>query len=437
MARVESSVTSLSWIPMDAMEGMGRLAADLGVSHWDLPPPDRLDNPDDLFTADAVRFANELRAWIDVEDGQIMGYGHLGKGRIGRTTLRAGSRQLVFPAVPLPDLRPAPEVGATWVRFLQTTGGRTGVPMPRRVRRAPFVQLAAPMVWSTLALTIHTDGSSQHELVGASPFPRHWIYDDTGGLVAKTGLVDFNRWRRSAFGRHTPWGDEESPALVTAVETALERRLSRLVIDARPSFRTLNPGATLTEQGATGTEVFLLFEGVVAVEVDGQAVVEVGPGAILGEMAALQHDVMAVAVIPARVRDRAGLLATLAATLGANPDRIASKLERAIAPTVAVTVAKLPVERFRQVEPRLRALEGLSFTRRQTKEAPAGRRTATLRAVTACRVAVVPEALLDQEALAELAAGRRIKDPQTNHGVPLAPAIGQTSFGGEDRASSS
>ena len=52
MTRVESSVTALSWIPLDAMEGMGKLAADLGVSHWDLPPPDRLDNLDDLIAAD-------------------------------------------------------------------------------------------------------------------------------------------------------------------------------------------------------------------------------------------------------------------------------------------------------------------------------------------------------------------------------------------------
>jgi hypothetical protein len=92
MTRVESSVTALSWIPRDAMEGMGKLAADLGVSHWDLPPPDRLDNLDDLIAADAIRLANELRAWIEVEDGQIRCYGQLGQGRIGRTTLRAGPR---------------------------------------------------------------------------------------------------------------------------------------------------------------------------------------------------------------------------------------------------------------------------------------------------------------------------------------------------------
>jgi CRP-like cAMP-binding protein len=145
--------------------------------------------------------------------------------------------------------------------------------------------------------------------------------------------------------------------------------------------------------------------------VDGHAVTEVGPGAILGEIAVLAHDVMAILVIPARVDDRSELVATLAAILGVNPARITDKLDRPIPPTAARVVGELPIERFHQVEPRLRAVEGLSFTRRQGRETPAGRRTATLRAVTACRVAVVPEAQLDREALAELAEGRRTKGP--------------------------
>jgi CRP-like cAMP-binding protein len=412
MARVESSVTSLSWIPMDAMQGVGKLAIDLGIGQWDLPPPDRLERLDELLAADAVRFANQLRAWIEVEDGRVIGYGHLGRGHMGRTSLRAGPRQLVFPAVALPDLRPDPEVGATWVRFVQTAGGRSGLPLPRRVSRPPFVQVAAPTVWTTLALTIHADGSCQHQVVGASPFPRHWIYDHTGALAAKTGLVDLTGWQRGAFGRHSPWGDEESPALVTAVETALERRLSRLVIDAQPSFRKLKRGATLVEQGAPGSELFLLFEGVLAVEVDGRVITEVGPGAIVGEMAVLEHDVMLVCALPARLRDRPELLATVAAALGADPARLEARLGRGVGGTAAVTVAEVPVDRFRQIEPRLRAVEGLSFVRRPAKEAPAGRRAATLRAVTGCRVAVVPEGLLDREALAELAEGRSSERPR-------------------------
>ena len=203
MVRIESSVTSVSWIPLNAMRGLQKLAADLQISHWDLPPPDHLDSLDDLIAADAIRFANELRAWVEVEDGRITDYGRVGGCRIGRTTLRAGSRQLTFSAVALPDLCPDPEKGATWVRFVQTAGGRSGVPLPRRVRRPPFVQLVAPTVWTTLALTIHADGSAEHEVVGASPFPRHWVYDGSGRLVEKSGLIDFARWR-SASSRHTP-----------------------------------------------------------------------------------------------------------------------------------------------------------------------------------------------------------------------------------------
>ncbi|HYY80807.1 MAG TPA: cyclic nucleotide-binding domain-containing protein, partial [Actinomycetes bacterium] len=115
------------------------------------------------------------------------------------------------------------------------------------------------------------------------------------------------------------------PAVVAAVESDLERRLSHLIIDAGPRWVRLAPGETLVEQGDPGDELFLLFDGVLSVEQDGKPVVEVGPGAILGEMA---------------------------------------------------------------------LLEG-------------GRRTATLRAVTPCRVAVVPGDRIDREALEQVARRRR------------------------------
>jgi CRP-like cAMP-binding protein len=411
MARIESSVTSVSWIPLDAMEGVRGLVADLGVGHWDLPPPDQLENLDELIAADAIRFANQLRAWVEVEGGQITRYGQVGTGRMGQSIPKAGSRQIAFAAVALPDLRPDPQVDLTSVRFVQTTGGRTGVPLPRRIRRRPFVQLTPPTAWTTLALTIHADGSSHHEVVGASPFPRHWIYDHAGTLVAKTGLIDFTRWLREASGQHTPWGQEDSAALVTAVESALERRLSRLLVEARLPFRRLAPGATLVEQGAAGREIFIVLDGVLAVERDGQVVSEIGPGAFVGELAALEHDVMLVSVVPARMDDPPRVQATLATILGVDPRQIAAKLEqRLFDPSVAVIVAEIPAKRFRKVEPQLRAIEGLVFTRRPRQDAPPGRRTATLRAATPCRVAVVPEALLDRDALAELAKGRRGAD---------------------------
>jgi hypothetical protein len=287
--RVESSVTSISWIPLGAVEGATRLAFEWGIAHYDLPLPDRIDDLERLRIGDTFRFANELRAWIEVEDGQVVDYGHAGKAHVGRTTLRLGGRALVFPAVALPNLRAEPEVGRNWVRFTQTSGGRTGVPMPRAVASRPFVKIMPPLAWTTLALTIHADGLSTHEVVGASPFPRHWIYDHTGMLVAKTGFIDFDTWYRKSFGPHSPWGDEDSPAIVMAVETALERQLSVAIIGSKPPFRRLRRGEALVKQGEPGDELFLLFDGILVVEVDGKPITEVGPGAILGEMALLRE----------------------------------------------------------------------------------------------------------------------------------------------------
>lgn len=289
--RIESSVTTLSWIPSKAVSGMASLPFEMGVSHYDDPLPDVVDDLEALRLADRFRFANELRAWIEVDgNGRVVGWGHAGQGHIGSTTLRLGPTAVDFPAVPYPDLQPEPEVTEGSVRFVQTTGGRTGVPAPRRVRRPPFVQFVAPLAWSTLALTVRADGTSDWELLGASPFPRHWIYERTGALVAKTGMIDFDEWYRTAFGRHTPWGEEDSPALVTVAETALERELSVRIMRAgtKPRLATLEPGATLVEQGKAGRSLFLLLDGVLEVDIDGSTVAELGPGAVVGERALLE-----------------------------------------------------------------------------------------------------------------------------------------------------
>jgi hypothetical protein len=323
--RIESSVTCVSWIPREAIEGVVRMPFDLGVAHYDLPPPDRLSDLDELVATSRVRFANELRAWIEVEDGRITGHGYAGRGHMGHTRMRLAGLGLTFAGIAFPDLRGEPEVSDDAVRFTQTAGGRPGMPAPRMVRRRPFLKVAGPVVWSTLRLTLRADGSSDFELVGASPFPRHWVYDNDGRLALKTGYINFEYWYRESFGGRNPWGDQESPAVVTAVESALERNLSRIIIGSHPPFRQLRPGQTLVKQGDHGDEVFLLFDGVLSVEQDGKPLVQVGPGAILGEMA---------------------------------------------------------------------LLEG-------------GRRTATLRAVTRCRVAVVPGDQVDRQALGEVARHRR------------------------------
>jgi hypothetical protein len=290
--RIESSVISVSWIPSQAVTGMTKLPFEVGFTHYDNPPPDEIKDLEALGAADGFRFANRLGAWIEVQDGRIIDHGYTGGAVMGSTTVRLG-KQATFAAVGFPDIRRDPEISPSSARFVQTAGGRPAIPAPRRVSHPPFVQLKGPTVWTTLALTLNADGTSRFELAGASPFPRHWVYDDTGRLTQKAGLTDFKEWYRHAFGKHTPWGDEDSRALVTTAETALERELSQLIMSGgeKPKIKKLRKGKALTKQGEAGDEVFLLLDGVLAVEVDGEPLAELGPGAILGERAVLEGGV--------------------------------------------------------------------------------------------------------------------------------------------------
>jgi hypothetical protein len=306
--RHERSVTAISWIPSEAITGLPKMPFELGIGHYDEPPPDHLGAHDleQLRDADRFREANFLRAWIEVEDGRIVGHGHSGDALVGSTTFRFGPKSLVLPGVAFEVLRPEPEVGDDSVRFVQTVGGRAGFPAPRRVRGAPFFRVHSATAWTTLALTINADGSSEHELVGASPFPRHWIYDTLGNLAQKSGTVDFKRWYRESHGERTPWGDEESAALTAPAESELERMLSSSLMsqDAPIARKRLAPGETLVEQGERGEELYLVLDGLFDVEIDGAKVAELGPGAIAGERAALEGGVRTAtlrAATPARV----------------------------------------------------------------------------------------------------------------------------------------
>jgi hypothetical protein len=291
--RIESSVRSLSWIPSEAVTGLPKQFFEVGVTHYDEPPPDTVSSADELEAlrlSGRFRFANTLSAWIEVEDGQVVDAGYSGGGAMGLTTVSVAGRSAVFNPVALPDISQDPEVRGTEARFVQTAGGRAPLPAPRHVKHPPFFQLKAPDVWTTLSLTIRNDGTSSFEVLGASKFPRHWVYDEHGALAAKAGLADFSDWYRTSFGKHTPWGNQDSKAYVTAVESALERQLSATIMKggAKPEIRTVKKGQPLTEQGAPGDELYLLLDGVLDVVVDGEPVAEVGPGAILGERAVLE-----------------------------------------------------------------------------------------------------------------------------------------------------
>jgi len=288
--RIESSVTSVSWIPSESVSGVFKAGFAIGASRFDDPPPEVLGDLDALFAQERFRFANRLAAWIEVDDGRITGAGYTGRGYISTTRFGWGpQREVMFQPAPFPELRTEPEITATAARFSQTTGGRTGAPMPRPVSGKPYFQWLAPTVWTTLSLTVGIDGSARAEMTGASPFPRHWVYDSKGELVAKSGLASFRDWLATAYGDHSPWGHEDTQPLVTVAETALERQLSAAIMrgGARPAVRKLAKGAVLTEQGEYGDDIYLLLDGVLSIWVDGTQVGELGPGAVVGERAAL------------------------------------------------------------------------------------------------------------------------------------------------------
>jgi hypothetical protein len=175
------------------------------------------------------------------------------------------------------------------VRFVQSAGGHMGLPAPRRVIGKPFMRVSSASAWTTLQLTIRADGSSEGKLIGASAFPRHWVYDHDGVLVEKSASIDFERWYRESHGKNTPWGEEDSPAIATAVESELERCLSASIMrgGAELERRTYEQGQAICHEGDEGGELFLLLDGIVDVEVNGDEVAEIGPGALLGERALL------------------------------------------------------------------------------------------------------------------------------------------------------
>lgn len=288
--RVESSVTSLSWIPSEAVSGVMKAGFSTGISHYDPPPPAQLGDLGALRDADAFRFANVLHAWAEFDGNRLVDSGGQGGVLMGATTVRVGPLDATFAAVPMPDIQRPPEVAEGSVTFCQTAGGRTALPMPRRISKPPFVRLQAPLVWTTLRLTLRADGTSSVDLSGASPFPRHWVYDHTGALTLKAGVADWSSWIGQPKWTATPWGDEDSPVIVAAAETALERELSTLLMHGahKPKIRKLAVGDVLARQGDPGASLFLVLDGVLDVSVDGKSLGDLGPGAVVGERAILE-----------------------------------------------------------------------------------------------------------------------------------------------------
>ncbi len=309
--RIEATAMSVSWIPSESLSGPMRGSFDVGVTQYDRPPPDRLagiEHVHRLRNEDRFRFANVIRAWADVEDGRIVasGWGSESGLLMGSTTVRLGRLGATFRGFSLPVLQHEPEASDDQVTYTQTVGGHTALPLPRPVPHKPFVQWRAPVVWTTLALNLNADGRIGVSMPGASAFPRHWVFGHDGTLMLKSGMTEQGKWIAHSFGARTPWGDEHSPALVTAAESELERQLSAELMQGgrRPTVRRVPAGTTVTREGDLGDELFLLLDGVLQVTVGGELLAEVGPGAVLGERALLEggrRTSTLVAITPARV----------------------------------------------------------------------------------------------------------------------------------------
>lgn len=280
--RIDASATAITWLPFEALDRMRKVPLELAVAHYDEPPPELVPDLDQLRRQDAFREANELRAWIEADDGEIVDYGQTGRGLSGEGP-ELEEQQVWVAAVEFPVIQPEPEVGDGWVRFTQTVGGRIGLPAPRPVVGRPYFHVGAVSAWTTVELVIRADGTSETSLVAASPFPRHSLYAADRRLLDIVGSVDFE------LGDGTPWGDEETPAFAAAVESELERKLATSILreGAKLTRRRVGRGETLVEQGKPGDDLFVILDGVFDVEVDGTVVAQVGSGAILGERAVL------------------------------------------------------------------------------------------------------------------------------------------------------
>ena len=243
---------------------------------------------------------------------------------MGSTTFRLGPKSIVVPGRPV---RGSPPRAGDLRRQRPVRPDRRrtcGFPAPRLVKGGPLFRIQSATAWTTLALTLHADGRVEHELVGASPFPRHWIYDHEGALVEKSGIVDFKAWYRESHGDNTPWGDEESEAVVAAAESALERELSRTLLSGDEKLTSASSARARcsSRRARTGDTLYLILDGVVGVEVDGEQIAEMGPGTIVGERALLEGGVRTATlraltpiryvVIPSELVGE-GELATLAA----------------------------------------------------------------------------------------------------------------------------
>jgi hypothetical protein len=308
--QIERSATSVSWIPSASLPAPLKIPFEQGLMHYDPPPPLTLTDLEGMRRRGEFRFANLLRAWIDVEDGTIRDCGYAGGLIMGLTPVTVGSLRVLLPTKANPEIRPDPEVTADAVRFVQTAGNRPAFSFLKPSAKWPFLVTRPFTIWTTVELTVRADASSTQRLAGASEFPRHWLYDHDGHLVEKAALTRAMLWESTTFGHHTPWGGEDQVPVVAPPETELERILAEQVMQggSRPVVRELAAGDFLFRQAEPGTSLAVILDGTFEVLVNAEAVGEVGPGTVVGERASLEDGLRSAdlrALTQARVAEAA------------------------------------------------------------------------------------------------------------------------------------
>jgi hypothetical protein len=141
----------------------------LRIAHFD-PRPRGPGGPGRA-ASDRFRLAHRLEVWIEVQDGRVVDAGQAGDGRINVTKVGYGPASVAF--TPGRPTRPAARTGDRAHLGAVCPNGRWSdrLPHPRRVRHEPYVQVGGGVTWTTLALTLHADGTAEPRLLGASSFP--------------------------------------------------------------------------------------------------------------------------------------------------------------------------------------------------------------------------------------------------------------------------
>ena len=274
--RVESSVTSVSWIPSEAVTGAGaeghvrvRASPATTIRRPTSSTTSRRGGPPGRF-----RFANRLHGL-----GRDRARPHrrrrlLRRRPDGRHDRAPGQAAGHVRAGPAP--RPAPRrPSRTRHRgHVRADHRRSHRPARAAAGEAPAVP-AVPRAHGVDHARAHHPRRRHVELRGAR---REQVPPPLGLRRRRARSRPRSGWPTSRSGTATRSAStrrgatQDSKALVTAVETALERQLSVTIMSGgeRPEIRTLKEGEFLVQQGDPGDSLFLLLDGVLSVTIDGE-----------------------------------------------------------------------------------------------------------------------------------------------------------------------